>query len=68
MDKSVAVVGVMPQGLGFPQSAEVWAPREMFPPEVSRSAHNWSVIGRLHPIEVSHPGRSVFFIARWSAV
>jgi ABC-type antimicrobial peptide transport system permease subunit len=49
MDKSVAVVGVMPQGLGFPQSAEVWAPREMFPPEVSRSAHNWSVIGRLHP-------------------
>jgi len=49
MDKSVAVIGVMPQGLGFPQSAEVWAPREMFPPEVARSAHNWNVIGRLHP-------------------
>ena len=49
MDKSVAVVGVMPQGLGFPQSAEVWVPREMFPAEVSRSAHNWSVIARMRP-------------------
>jgi len=46
MDKNVAVVGVMPLGLGFPQSAEVWVPREMFPAEVSRSAHNWSVIAR----------------------
>ena len=49
MDMNVAVVGVMPQGLGFPQSAEVWVPREMFPAEVSRSAHNWSVIARLQP-------------------
>jgi putative ABC transport system permease protein len=49
MDKSVTVVGVMPQGLGFPQSAEVWVPREMFPAEVSRSAHNWSVIARMNP-------------------
>ena len=37
MDKNVTVVGVMPQGLGFPQSAEVWIPREMFPAEISRS-------------------------------
>ncbi len=49
MDKSVTVVGVMPPGLGFPQSAEVWVPREMFPAEVSRSAHNWSVIARMRP-------------------
>jgi len=48
MDKSVAVIGVMPQGLGFPQNAEIWVPREMFPAEVSRSAHNWSVIARMH--------------------
>jgi ABC-type antimicrobial peptide transport system permease subunit len=46
-DKTVTVIGVMPQGLGFPQTAEVWVPREMFPAEVSRSAHNWSVIARL---------------------
>ena len=49
MDKNVTVVGVMPQGLGFPQSAEIWVPREMFPAEVSRSAHNWSVIARTRP-------------------
>ena len=49
MDKKVEVIGVMPQGLGFPQSAEIWVPREMFPEEVSRSAHNWSVIARMRP-------------------
>ena len=49
MDKSVTVVGVMPPGLGFPLSAEVWVPREMFPAEVSRSAHNWSVVARMRP-------------------
>ena len=47
MDKSVSVVGVLPQGLGFPQVGEVWVPREMFPAEVSRSGHNWSVIARM---------------------
>jgi len=35
--------------LGFPQSAEIWVPRELFPAEVSRSAHNWSVIARMRP-------------------
>jgi len=49
MDKNVEVIGVVPQGLGFPQSAEIWVPREMFPAEVSRSAHNWSVIARMGP-------------------
>jgi ABC-type antimicrobial peptide transport system permease subunit len=49
MEKNVTVVGVMPQGMGFPQSAEVWVPREMFPAEISRSAHNWSVIARMSP-------------------
>jgi ABC-type antimicrobial peptide transport system permease subunit len=46
-DQSFAVVGVMPRGLGFPQSAEVWIPREQFHSDVSRSAHNWSVVARL---------------------
>ncbi|PWT88663.1 MAG: permease, partial [Blastocatellia bacterium] len=48
-EKSFAVVGVMPQGLGFPQSAEIWIPREQFHADVSRSAHNWSVVARLRP-------------------
>ena len=49
MDQNVTVVGVMPPGFAFPRSAEVWIPRELFPPEISRSAHNWSVVARLRP-------------------
>lgn len=49
MDQSVSVVGVMPAGFSFPRDAEIWLPREVFPPESSRSAHNWSVIARLRP-------------------
>jgi len=49
MDQNVAVVGVMPAGFAFPQDAEVWIPRELFPQETSRSAHNWSVVARLRP-------------------
>jgi putative ABC transport system permease protein len=49
MDQNVAVVGVMPAGFAFPQGAEVWVPRELFPQETSRSAHNWSVVARLRP-------------------
>lgn len=49
MDQSVSVVGVMPSGFGFPQDAEVWVPRELFPPETARSAHNWSVVARMRP-------------------
>jgi putative ABC transport system permease protein len=47
MDQNVTVVGVMPPDLAFPRRAEIWIPRELFPPEISRTAHNWSVIGRL---------------------
>ncbi len=49
MDQNVTVVGVMPAGFAFPQGAEVWIPRELFPQETSRSAHNWWVVARLHP-------------------
>jgi len=48
-DKVLTVVGVMPPGLGFPQNAEVWIPREMSVPETSRSAHNWHVVARVLP-------------------
>ena len=48
-DKAFTVVGVMPPGLGFPQDAEVWIPRELSIPETSRSAHNWQVVARVLP-------------------
>jgi len=43
------VVGVLPANMDFPKGADVWVPREMFPPETSRTAHNWNVIARLRP-------------------
>ncbi|HWO01453.1 MAG TPA: ABC transporter permease [Blastocatellia bacterium] len=49
MDQNVTVVGVMPAGFAFPQDAEVWVPRELFPQETARSAHNWNVIARMRP-------------------
>jgi putative ABC transport system permease protein len=48
-DKVFTVVGVMPRGLGFPQNAEVWIPRETSVAETSRSAHNWHVVARVLP-------------------
>ncbi|MGA9770168.1 MAG: ABC transporter permease [Blastocatellia bacterium] len=46
-DQTVTVVGVMPQGFAYPEGAEVWIPRETLPAQTSRTAHNWSVIGRV---------------------
>jgi putative ABC transport system permease protein len=48
-NQSLQVVGVLPPNLGFPKAADVWVPSEMFPPDASRTAHNWNVIARLRP-------------------
>jgi len=53
-DQSFNVIGVMPPGFSFPRETEVWIPRELFPAQTSRTAHNWSVIGRVRsgvPVE-----------------
>jgi ABC-type antimicrobial peptide transport system permease subunit len=46
-DRIFDVVGVMPPGFSYPQGFDVWTPRELFPPETSRSGHNWDVIARI---------------------
>ncbi len=53
-DQSFSVVGIMPPEFSFPKGTEVWIPREVFPAQTSRTAHNWSVIGRVRsgvPVE-----------------
>src|SRR5262245_18794557 len=46
-DQSYTVIGVMPAGFSFPKDSDVVIPRELFPQQTSRTAHNWSVIGRI---------------------
>jgi len=41
------IVGVLPPGFRFPESSDIWIPREVSAREPSRSAHNWHVIARL---------------------
>jgi ABC-type antimicrobial peptide transport system permease subunit len=46
-DQNFTVVGVMPPDFAFPRDAEIWIPRELFPAQISRSAHNWAVVARM---------------------
>ncbi len=46
---SFTVVGVMPPGFSYPKDADIWVPREVEPPQASRTAHNWSVVARVRP-------------------
>ena len=47
---TATVVGVVPQGLGFPQQEQIWVPTSQFPPALRqqpRQARNYFVLGRL---------------------
>src|SRR6266568_1724482 len=46
-DHVFSVIGVMPPGFQYPDDAELWMPRELIERLPSRTAHNWSAIGRL---------------------
>ncbi len=43
------VVGVLPQGFGFPDESDLWFPIELFGRNESRTSHNYSVVARLKP-------------------
>ncbi|MEO5721489.1 MAG: ABC transporter permease [Chthoniobacterales bacterium] len=45
--RSFAVVGVLPPEVEFPPNVDVWFPAAIFPPNPSRTGHNWSAMGRL---------------------
>jgi putative ABC transport system permease protein len=46
-NRAVSVIGVLPPKFNFPDSSEIWVPRELYERLPSRTAHNWRVIGRL---------------------
>jgi putative ABC transport system permease protein len=46
-NQSASVVGVLPPSFRFPDDADIWVPRELYPPLPARTAHNWEGIGRL---------------------
>ncbi len=48
-DRSYTVVGVMPATVDEPTGNEIWLPSGLDPPNTSRTAHNWHVLGRLAP-------------------
>ena len=41
------VVGILPAGFDYPTGTEIWMTGNAEPPNPSRTAHNWPVIGRL---------------------
>ena len=46
-NETFTIVGVMPEEFDYPTGTALWAPREIGPPQVSRTAHNFQVIARL---------------------
>jgi len=45
--RSFAVIGVLPPDIGFPPDIDVWVPSTIYPPNPSRTGHNWRAMGRL---------------------
>jgi len=49
-DKTLTIVGVLPEGFQFPEKTEIWVPSNaIYPENTHRSAHNYRAIGRLKP-------------------
>jgi predicted permease len=49
-EMNLTIVGVMPAGFSFPGKTDIWVTvNSFFPETLSRSAHNYRVVGRLKP-------------------
>jgi predicted permease len=57
-NRSFAVIGVLPAEMEFPPTADIWYRADIFPPNDSRTAHNWRVAGRLNPAVSLEQARS----------
>ena len=61
----VSVIGVMPPKFEFPERADLWMPRELEPVNLSRTALNKKVIGRLAAhVSVARAREDISGIAR----
>jgi predicted permease len=59
------VVGVMPPDFNYPGGSDYWYPRERFPAQTSRTAHNFQVIARVAPAStVAAAGRELSVLSR----
>jgi len=46
-DTSYTVIGVMPDGFDYPGQTSIWAARDVYPPNRSRTSHNALALARL---------------------
>jgi putative ABC transport system permease protein len=62
--KPATIVGVMPEGFGFPSDAEYWTPIALNPANASRGGHFLVVLARLKPgVPASQAGAEMKAIA-----
>ncbi len=60
-----SVIGVLPAGFHFPADANVWRPADLEGKNPSRTAHNYSAVGRLRDgVTVEQANRDISAIAR----
>lgn len=46
-NRTASIIGVLPPGFRFPDSTDIWLPRELWEHVPSRTAHNWPLLARL---------------------
>ncbi len=60
-----SVIGVLPAGFRFPADVDLWLPADLEPENTSRTAHNYSAVGRLRDgVTVEQASRDISTIAR----
>jgi putative ABC transport system permease protein len=62
---AVSLIGVLPAGFQFPLDAALWLPTDLEGENLSRTAHNYSAVGRLRDgVSVQLANRDISAIAR----